>query len=524
MKIEFSGGAGTVTGSSHLITVGDRKVLLDCGLYQGADAKARGNDVFPFDPKTIDFLILSHAHIDHSGRIPMLYKKGFRGSIIATPPTYDLCDIMLRDSAFIQEQDAERENRRRLRGKQALLEPLYTIQDAEEVLKQFESLDYGIEKDLFPGFRLRFQDSGHMLGSSFVEMWILNDEGEEVKVVFSGDIGNHNIPLITEPHYVDEADIVIMESTYGNRFHEPQENENLKLLEMINSTIRNGGNVVIPSFAVGRTQEILYVLNEFAEAGKLDPKVKVFVDSPLASKATEVFAKNARYFDPVAQERIARGDDVLKFPQLGFTEDVDDSKQLNNTKSGLVIISASGMAEAGRIRHHLKHNLWRQESTIVFVGYQAPQTLGRIILDRAKTIKLFGEEIAVEARIEQLFGLSGHADKAGLIQFAEAFSKRRPKKVFLVHGDDDAKAELAAALRQKGFTVELPEEGTIVEIRKMEDVESPESTTIITREHIEQDGSLKERMRIRISEMDIDHMSDEEILQAVRGLLKVRNL
>lgn len=524
MKIEFSGGAGTVTGSSHLITAGDHKVLLDCGLYQGADEKARGNDVFPFDPAAIDYLILSHAHIDHSGRIPMLYKKGFRGSIIATPPTYDLCEIMLKDSAFIQEQDAERENRRRLRGKQALEEPLYTINDAEEVLKQFETLDYGIEKEVFPGFRLRFQDSGHMLGSSFVEMWVQTDDGEDVKIVFSGDIGNHNIPLITEPHYIDEADIVIMESTYGDRLHEPQENENKKLLDLINSTIRNGGNVVIPSFAVGRTQEILYVLNEFAEAGKLDPKVRVIVDSPLASKATEVFAKNARYFDHIAQDRIAKGDDVLKFPQLDFTEDVEESKQLNNTKSGLVIISASGMAEAGRIRHHLKHNLWREESTIIFVGYQAPQTLGRIILDQAKRVKLFGEEIAVEAKIEQLFGLSGHADKAGLIQFAEGFSKRRPRKVFLVHGDDEAKAELAASLRDRGFTVELPEEGTIVEIRKREDLESPEATTIITREHIEQMGSLKERLRVRISEMDIDNMSDEDIIKSIRSVLKIRQI
>lgn len=523
MKIEFSGAAGTVTGSSHLFEVGGRKVLLDCGLYQGADAKARGNDVFPFDPKTIDYLILSHAHIDHSGRIPMLYRQGFRGPVIVTPPTYDLCDIMLRDSAYIQEQDAERENRRRLRGKQALEKPLYTVKDAEAVLKQFQTLDYDIERELFPGLRMRFQDAGHMLGSAFVELWIRNEAGEEVKAVFSGDIGNHNIPLITEPHYIEDADIVIMESTYGNRFHEPQENENQKLLELINSTVRNGGNVVIPSFAVGRTQEILYVLNEFAEAGKLDPAVRIVVDSPLASKATEVFAKNASYFDQPAQERIARGDDVLRFPQLTFTEDVEESKALNQTRSGLVIISASGMAEAGRIRHHLKHNLWRPESTIVFVGYQAPQTLGRIILDHKKVVKLFGEEIAVEARIEQLFGLSGHADKKGLLQFAEAFTKRRPKKVFLVHGDDDARIELASSLRERGFTVELPEEGTIVEVRTLLDLDNPESTTIITREHIFQGGTLKERLRSRITEMDVDNMTDEEVLNALRSVLRVRD-
>ncbi|MFZ2257245.1 MAG: MBL fold metallo-hydrolase [Clostridiaceae bacterium] len=524
MKIEFSGAAGTVTGSAHLFTIGGHKVLLDCGLYQGADAKARGNEEFPFDPKQIDFLLLSHAHIDHSGRIPMLYKKGFRGRVIATPPTYDLCDIMLRDSAFIQEQDAERENRRRLRGKLALVKPIYNIKDAEAVLKQFEMLDYGIEKEIFPGLRIRFQDAGHMLGSSFIELWIKNEDGEEVKVVYSGDIGNHNIPLITEPHYITEADVVIMESTYGDRLHEPQKDENQKLLDLINSTVRNGGNVVIPSFAVGRTQEILYVLNEFAEEGKLDSKVQIYVDSPLASKATEVFAKNTRYFDQIAKDRMAKGDNVLEFPQLHFTESVDESKILNQTRSGLVIISASGMAEAGRIRHHIKHNLWRKECTIIFVGYQAPQTLGRIILDRKKFIKLFGEEIAVEARIEQLFGLSGHADKNGLIQFAEAFSTRRPKKIFLVHGDDDARAELASTLRDKGFMVQLPEEGTIVEIRTMEDLANPAATTIVSREHIEQAGSFKERLKSRIAEMDVDSMTDEEIINKVRGLLKVRDL
>lgn len=523
MKIEFSGGAGTVTGSSHLFTVGDHKILLDCGLYQGGDAKARGNDEFPFDPKEIEYLVLSHAHIDHSGRIPMLYKQGFRGRVIASPPTVDLCNIMLRDSAFIQEQDAERENRRRLRGKQALVKPLYNIKDAEEVLKQFESLDYDIEREVFPGLRLRFQDAGHMLGSSFVELWIKNEEGEEVKVVFSGDIGNHNVPLITEPHYVPDADIVIMESTYGNRFHEPQVNENIKLLDMINSTVRNGGNVIIPSFAVGRAQEIIYILNEFAEAGKLDPRVQVYVDSPLASKATEIFEKNSRYFDQAAQDRMAKGDNVLEFPQLHFTEDVEESKELNKTLSGMVVISASGMAEAGRIRHHLKHNLWRQECTIIFVGYQAAGTLGRIILEGKKVIKLFGEDIAIEAKIEQLFGLSGHADKNGLIQFAEAFTTKRPKKVFLVHGDDDARAELSSSLREKGFAVELPEEGTLVEIQKMDDLVSPKATTIFTREPIEKAGSLKERLRTRISQMDVDNMTDEEILNTVRGLLKVRN-
>lgn len=520
MKIEFSGGAGCVTGSSHLITAGGQRVLLDCGLYQGLDAKTRGNDTFPFDPSKIDYLILSHAHIDHSGRIPMLYKKGFRGRILATPPTCDLCGIMLRDSAYIQEQDAERENRRRTRGRRPLEEPLYTIREAEAVLKLFEPLDYDIEQEVFPGFRVRFQDSGHMLGSAFVELWAKDDAGEDVKIVFSGDIGNHNIPLMREPHYIDEADILIMESTYGDRLHEPQANENHRLLDLINSTMKNGGNVIIPSFAVGRTQEILYVLNEFAEAGKLDPKVRVFVDSPLAGKATEIFKKHKSYFDHEAQERMERGDHVLDFAQLYFTESVEDSKKLNETPQGLVVISASGMAEAGRVRHHLKHNLWRAESTICFVGYQAEQTLGRLLIDGIEEVKLFGEEIAVEARIEQLHGLSGHADQHGLIQFAAAFTKRKPKKVFLVHGDHEAQEILAKKLREEGFQVYLPREGTLVDIHSTEDLGRPDETTIVRPEDLVPAGWLKERVVQGVQALDFENLTNEQILLKIESILK----
>lgn len=522
MKIKFSGGAGSVTGSSHLIEVNGRQVLLDCGLYQGREARERGNEEFPFDPASVDYLILSHAHIDHSGRVPMLYKLGFRGTIVSTPPTYDLSDIMLRDSAYIQEQDAERENRHRRRGRKPLEEPIYTIKDAEGALKLFRTLDYEKEMELFPGFRLRFQDSGHMLGSSFVEMWIRDDDGEEVKVVFSGDIGNHNIPLMREPQYVRDADVVIMESTYGDRLHEPQENENRRLIDIINSTMRAGGNVIIPSFAVGRTQEILYVLNEYAEAGKLDKKTRVYVDSPLASKATLVFAKNARYFDRQAQARIGSGDNVLEFDQLDFTESVEDSKKLNRTREGLVVISASGMAEAGRIRHHLKHNLWRPESTVIFVGYQAEGTTGRMILEGKKSVRIFGEEIAVDARIEQMHGLSGHADQKGLLEFVDAFTEGRPKKIFLVHGDEEAREVLGAKLRERGFNVELPMEGTIVECCGPEDLERPEKTTIVPVEHGRPSVRLKDRVLDAVSELDLDAMSNEQILNEIRQLLSKR--
>lgn len=522
MKFKFSGAAGSVTGSSHLIEVGDRQVLLDCGLYQGSDARERGNEEFPFDPAKIDFLILSHAHIDHSGRVPMLYKHGFRGKIISTGPTYELSDIMLRDSAFIQEQDAERENRHRRRGRKPLEEPIYSIRDAEGVLKLFQTVDYEQEFELFPGFRLRFQDSGHMLGSAFVEMWIRDDFGEEIKVVFSGDIGNHNIPLMREPHYVREADVVIMESTYGDRLHEPQTNENQRLIDLINMTIRRGGNVIIPSFAVGRTQEILYVLNEYAEAGGLDKRTRVYVDSPLAGKATAVFARNTRYFDKQAQARMAAGDNVLEFPQLDFTESVEDSMKLNRTREGLVVISASGMAEAGRIRHHLKHNLWRPESTVIFVGYQAEGTTGRQILDGKKEVRIFGEDIAVEAQIEQLHGLSGHADQAGLLEFVDAFTEGPPRRIFLVHGDEEARAVLAGKLRERGFNVELPMEGTIVECCTRDDLERLEKTTIVPPEHGRPAQHLREQLIEGLRGMDVDAMDDEQILRELRQLLRQR--
>ena len=522
MKINFSGGAGSVTGSSHLLEVSGRQVLLDCGLYQGADARERGNEEFPFDPSKVDYLVLSHAHIDHSGRIPMLYKEGFKGKIISTSPTYDLCEIMLRDSAYIQEQDAERDNRRRRRSRKKLVEPIYTIQDVEGVLKLFKPIDYQEKIELFPGFQVRFQDAGHMLGSSFVELWLQEKDADEVKLVFSGDIGNHNIPLMREPHYIEEADILIMESTYGDRLHEPQVNENKKLLELVNSTMRNGGNVVIPSFAVGRTQEILYVLNEFAEAGKLDPKTRVFVDSPLASKATAVFKKNSKYFDRQAQARMDAGDNVLEFPQLFFTDSVEDSKKLNQTKEGLVIISASGMAEAGRIRHHLKHNLWRPESTVIFVGYQAEQTLGRLILEGKEYIKIFGETIAVAARIERMTGLSGHADQAGLIEFVENFKKRKPKKIYLVHGDDEAQVALSAKLKERGYDVFIPQEGTTVDISNLADIGQIDEIKSVPVEHKKKPDSRKERIIEKVKAWDLESINEDDAINQIRQLLQLR--
>ncbi|PKK40283.1 Metallo-beta-lactamase family protein, RNA-specific [Clostridiaceae bacterium JG1575] len=519
MNLEFSGAAGCVTGSAHLVEVGGRKVLLDCGLYQGADAKGGGNEEFSFDPASIDLLILSHAHIDHSGRIPLLYQKGFRGRILCTPPTKDLCDIMLRDSAYIQEQDAERDNRKRLRHNEAPLKPLYTIEDAAGSLALFEAQEYGKISQPLPGVSVRFSDAGHMLGSAFVELFLKEEGEEEIRFVFSGDIGNRNVPLMTDPTTIDEADVVLMESTYGDRLHEAQESENERLLEIINSTVARGGNVVIPSFAVGRTQEILYVLNRFSLEGRLDSRVNVFVDSPLASKATAVFDRHSAYFDEEAQEMMRHGDNVLSFPQLHFTETVEDSRKLNHTSSGLVILSASGMAEAGRVRHHLKHNLWRPECSVVFVGYQAQQTLGRILLDGAKEVKIFGEPIAVLARITQIHGLSGHADQKGLLEFAQGFHKKVPKKIFLIHGDDTARQVLAAKLREMGLTVSLPMPKERFEIRDLKDLARPDATRVISASKIEQSAHLKEKLINEIHTMDLYHLTQKEILDRLQSVL-----
>lgn len=537
MRIDFSGAAGNVTGSSHLLTINGHKVLLDCGLYQGKDAKERGNDVFPFVPSDVEYLILSHAHIDHSGRIPMLVKRGFEGKIITTPPSAELCGIMLLDSAFIQEQDASRDNKKRKRQGKALVEPLYTTEDAEEALKLFETLDYEITHEVFPGLKIRFTDSGHMLGSAFVELFIEEEGKEPYVLVFSGDVGNHNIPLFKEPKDLDRADYLIMESTYGNRVHMAAANENDKLIDIINTTIKRGGNVVIPSFAIGRTQEIIYIINQYAETGRLDPNVKIYVDSPLASKATEIFKRNTSYMDEETQSFIKKGDNVFEFPNLFFTDSVEDSMILNATKSGLVIISASGMADAGRVRHHLKHNLWRPECSVCFVGYQAEGTLGQIIQSGKETVTIFGEPIRVNAEIHNFTGLSGHADSVGLLRWANAF-KIKPKKIYLVHGDEDAREALKLKLNDAGFIVEKPMNGTVVKIEDINDsVEFKEAPKTVSEDMTGRDKvvslegepsvtektDFKETIKNKLDTNELEKLSKEDIIKMLKDALEKDN-
>ena len=456
MKLTFFGAAKAVTGSCHCVEAGGRKVLVDCGLQQGKDE--RDNHELDFAPSYIDDVVVTHAHIDHSGRIPLLVKQGFAGNIYCTRLTAQLLSIMLRDSAQIQENDAAYENQKGKRAGKPPVEPLYTLVDVEKALRHIVTCEYGQELELAEGIKIRFVDAGHLLGSACVEMW-LTEGGVTKKIVFSGDIGNRKQPIIRSPQPIIEADYVVTESTYGDRLHNVKEKPNYsaELAQVIEETLSQGGNLVIPSFAVGRTQELLYFIRQIKEQGLVysDPDFQVYVDSPLAGAATEIFSGDLTgYLDEDAVEHL-QGGALFRFPGLNITESTDESRELNLDPRPKVIISASGMCDAGRIRHHLKHNLWRPESTILFVGYQAEGSLGRRILDGAPHVKLFGEEIAVRARIVRFHGLSSHADRDGLVRWINHYSPK-PLHVFVVHGDERAAENYSQTLTELGFAVHAP--------------------------------------------------------------------
>ncbi len=448
MKLMFLGAAHEVTGSCHYIEACGKSILLDCGMEQGHDTYE--NQEIPVPPSAIDYVFLSHAHIDHSGLLPLLYKNGFRGEIFATEATTDLCRIMLLDSAHIQEFEAQWRNRKAKRAGKAPFEPLYTTQEAAAVAAHFVPCDYEKEISVSHGVTIRFTDVGHLLGSSSIEIWLT--EGEITKkIVFSGDIGNTNQPIIHDPRYTKEADYVIMESTYGDRLHNAPPDYVAELARYIQEAFDRGGNLVIPAFAVGRTQEILYFIREIKERKlvKNHENFKVYVDSPLAIEATKIFTENRMdCYDTAAMELVKKGINPLEFSGLVTAVTSEDSQAINFDREPKVIISASGMCEAGRIRHHLKHNLWRKESTILFVGYQAMGTLGRAIIEGIKEVRLFGETISVNAHIEQLAGVSGHADKDGLLRWINHFDPK-PTKVFVVHGDDLVTDEFVRCLKEE---------------------------------------------------------------------------
>ena len=459
MKVTFLGATKTVTGSNFLV---------DCGMYQGSAADEYENEApFLFNVDEIDFMLLTHAHIDHSGRIPKLYNEGYRKDVIATKATCDLCSIMLPDSGHIQEMEAEWKNRKRERKGEDPVPPIYTAEDAAKSLEIFKPVQYNEIVDIDENIKARFNDAGHMLGSSIIEVWI-TENGEAKKIVFTGDLGNNDIPLLSPPTMISDADYLVMESTYGNRLHMRNDDKAEIFLNVVYETLEKGGTVVIPSFAVGRTQEILFELSkikekkhdeEFYKKYKKLMSIPVYVDSPLAISATEVFKENMNLFNEETQAIINEGDNPLDFPGLKFTRTAEESKALNESEESSIIISASGMCEVGRIKHHLKHHLWEPNSTILFVGYQAPGTLGRKLVDGEKKVKIFGEEIAVNARIEYIEGYSGHADQEWLMNFVYSFTTS-PKHIFLVHGEPEGQVVLKQKLEENtNIHITIPDYG-----------------------------------------------------------------
>jgi len=455
MKIRFCGAATDVTGSCHLISSGEHKILLDCGMFQGSDEEeALNRENFPFEPWEIECVVVSHAHIDHIGRLPLLVKRGFRGTIYCTTATADLLSVMLEDSANIQEQEVEWQNRKNLRAGRAPVSPLYTLEDVAATLKLVKPMLYDTLFAVNDCMKVVFNDAGHILGSAIIELWV-TENGTTKKLVFSGDLGMKDRPILKDPKIIHKADCLIMETTYGDRLHEENAVSIKRLLDIIVETTGRGGNVVIPSFAVGRTQELIFELNRIYDGDNRYREqlkdVHVYVDSPMAAEATEIFRNNAQVYDDEMRDFILHGDHPLDFKNLHFTKTTDESRMINFDPSPKIIISASGMCTAGRIRHHLKHNLYNPKASIVFVGYQAEGTLGRIILDGVDKVKLFGETIAVKAQIYNLEGFSGHADRDALYGWLTGFIKK-PDNIFLVHGEMEAKRAFAAYVKEhKGW-------------------------------------------------------------------------
>lgn len=465
MKLVFIGADHEVTGSCHYMEVGGKKFCVDIGMEQGQDLFE--NQEIPVNPSEIDFFLLTHAHIDHTGLLPMMYARGFRGLVFATRATVHLSQIMLRDSAHIQQFEAEWRNRKAKRSGGEEYKPLYTMEDAMGAIRLLVPCDYDTMVHICDEVSIRFTDVGHLLGSSSIEVFAKEGK-EERTIVFSGDLGNSNKPILRNPIYTKAADYVVMESTYGDRLHGEEAPDYVgELAGIIQDTFQRGGNVVIPCFAVGRTQEFLYFLRQIKEQRlvTVNSDFEVYVDSPLAVEATSIFGKNAHQcFDDEARDLVLKGINPIGFPGLKLSITSDDSKAINFNQQPKVILSASGMCEAGRIRHHLKHNLWRPESTIVFVGYQTRGTLGRSLLEGAKEVRLFGETVEVKARIMKISGISGHADKNGLLKWVNGFTERSPRRVFVVHGEDRVCDEFARTLEDSGYIASAPYSGTVFDL------------------------------------------------------------
>jgi len=455
LKLKFLGGARTVTGSCFYMECNNLKFLVECGMYQGEDAEEINKAAFDFNPEEIDYVFVTHAHLDHSGMLPRIVKEGFKGRIITTSATEDLLEIMLYDSAHIQESDTEWLTRKALRAGKPPVIPLYTTEDVRNVMPLIDIKKYGEIFHIGNGIKYRFLDAGHILGSGTLELWF-QDSPKEKKIVFSGDIGKKGNPIVKDPLNPVEADFIVMESTYGNRLHKPLKESIDELVDAVKTTIKRGGNVYIPSFAVGRAQDLLYILNNLVRKKRLY-NINVYLDSPLAQEATKIYLSHPECFDEDAKKLFTTKDhnDSIK---LHFVQSAQESMALNKIKSGIIVIAGSGMCEGGRIRHHLKHNLWRFECSVIFVGFQGKGTLGRKIVDGAKTVHILGEEIAVKASIYTINGFSAHADQAELIEWI-SFFKDSPE-VFIVHGEEEVSMVFSSRVNERfGLKTYVPEKG-----------------------------------------------------------------
>jgi metallo-beta-lactamase family protein len=459
MQLTFWGAAQTVTGSMHLLEVNGQRLLLDCGLYQGTRSLSYERNLnFPFDPASIDVVILSHAHIDHSGNLPNLVKQGFRGSIWSTPATRDLCVAMLQDSGYIQEQDAAYVSRKRARNGLPPVEPLYTKHDAVEAIKQFVSINYHRPFSPVAGVTASFLDAGHILGSAIVVLDIV-EGGQQRRLVFSGDLGRQDMAILRDPEPASDADFLIIESTYGNRRHETRDQARQVLRQAIIDTHKRRGKVIIPAFAVGRTQELVYALHQLSEAQKI-PSLDIYVDSPLAVDVTEIFRAHPECYDEETLALLQQARSPFGFRRLTYVRDVEDSKRLNFLRDSAVIVSASGMCESGRILHHLKNNIEDGDNTILFSGFQAENTLGRRIMDGNRRVRIFGEEYDVRARVMRVEGYSAHADSEELVAWASHLDRQRLQGIFLVHGEKESALGLSGLLHRDGFrAIAIPERG-----------------------------------------------------------------
>lgn len=452
MDLSFHGAAGGVTGSCYLLEAAGTRILIDCGLFQGADATE--SHAFGFDPRSIEYVLITHTHLDHCGRLPLLVKQGFRGEIILTPPTRALMGIVLADAASLQVEESERVGRHRRREGKPVPAATYDMPDVFETMELVGRLaHYQQPFELCPGVRVTFDDAGHILGSAWILLEV-EENGTHQRIVFSGDVGNRDRPLLNPPMPAPPADVVVMESTYGERNHKTFDASVQELKEAILQTAQRGGNVVIPTFALERAQELLFLLHEMSEAGELPRHTRVFLDSPLAITATEIFRRFPEYLSPDARTQFGPGSDPFTLPGLRFTRDSAQSREINAISSGAIILAGSGMATGGRVLHHLKYNLWRSESSVIFVGFAAVGTLARRIIDGAASVRLFGEDVQVAAHISTINGFSAHADRDGLLDWYRGSGS--PRTTFLVHGEDPSRDALATALEQQGAHVEKP--------------------------------------------------------------------